>query len=290
MLASHGVIDEKAEAITLSEGVQLLIAGDVSSTQRELLTGVAAQLVVVLKQRTLEVEAAQTKLLEQADALRTALLAAVSHDLRTPLASIKAATTTLLAARGKISDADTEELLRGIDVESDRLNGLVCDLLDMSRIQEGAVLCVRKVVDLTDVVSLALDEVARVTHGAGRVAVVAPETLTMTTDPMLVERIIANLARNAVEHGNSTEVTVVLEELGSQVLVRVVDRGPGIALERRERVWGPIQRAGDVANGKGVGLGLAIAKGLTTVLGGTLDIDETPGGGCTMVLTLPRLP
>ncbi|WP_460461123.1 sensor histidine kinase, partial [Angustibacter peucedani] len=220
-----------------------------------------------------------------ADRMRTALLAAVGHDLRTPLASAKAAVTSLRGTDVEWSDEDRTELLLTADESLDRLARLVDDLLDMSRLNAGAMSVLRRPVALDEVVPIALDDLGP----AGRQVVVdVPDDLPeVQADPGLVERVVGNLVANAVRYsppGRPPSVTG--STLGGTVELRVVDRGPGIPDDQLDRVFVPFQRLGDNDNTTGVGLGLALSRGLAEAMGGTLVTEETPGGGLTMVLSL----
>ena len=143
--------------------------------------------------------------------------------------------------------------------------------------------------DLEEVLEHAIAEARRTVRAPIDVTRHGASRLLVTTDPVLVERVIANLVRNALEHGGAP-VSVDLDRAAGGVVLRVIDHGPGIDRRQRDRVFEPFQRRGDVAAGRGVGLGLAIARGFATTVGATLDIEDTPGGGCTMVLSLPEKP
>ncbi|MDE2282568.1 MAG: sensor histidine kinase KdpD [Actinomycetales bacterium] len=282
-----GVIEPDDPVVPLGEGYELRVGGRMDPAERELLVGVAAQLVLALERRRLQAEANERDALAEGDALRASLLAAVSHDLRTPLASIKTATTTLISARDRLEDGEVAELLEGIDAESDRLNGLVGDLLDMNRIHEGTVEITSQPVDLVEIAERAIAEARRAVATPEDVSRHGAPSMPVTTDPVLVERIVANLVRNALEHGGAP-VSVDLDRAGGGVVLRVIDHGPGIDRDQRSHVFEPFQRRGDITRGRGVGLGLAIARGFATTVGAVLDIEDTPGGGCTMVLSLPE--
>ncbi|HEU5152932.1 MAG TPA: DUF4118 domain-containing protein [Iamia sp.] len=232
---------------------------------------------------------AEADRLATANALRTALLRAVSHDLRTPLASMKASVTSLMQDDVAWSDEDTRTFLETIDTEADRLDRLVGELLDMGRIEAGAVEVALTPVSVDELLAGALD-------GAGatpdRIRLEVPDDLPgVVVDPPLVERALANVLANALRHAPpDTPVRVEAAGLGDDVVVRVVDTGPGIRPDQRERVLQPFQRLGDGRADPGVGLGLAVARGFTEAVGGRLDLDDTPGGGLTVTLTLPRRP
>ena len=221
--------------------------------------------------------------------LRNALLAAVSHDLRTPLASIKASVTSLLAHDVDWPPDVARDFASTIDHETDRLTYLVANLLDMSRLATGAVPVRRVAVGLDELVLAALSSLGE-RAGAGRVEVEVDEGLpSVETDPSLAERAIANVVDNAIAWsppGRPVRIEGIATE--GTVDLRVIDRGPGIPAAHRERVFLPFQREGDRSNGAGVGLGLAVARGLTTAVGGEVRLEETAGGGTTMVISMPR--
>ncbi|WP_244165012.1 sensor histidine kinase, partial [Streptomyces silaceus] len=211
------------------------------------------------------------------------LLAAVSHDLRTPLAGIKAAVSSLRSDDVEWSEEDEAELLEGIEDGADRLEHLVGNLLDMSRLQTGTVNPLIREIDLDEVVPMALGGVP---DGSAELDI--PETLPMVTvDKGLLERAVANIVENAVKYAPEGEpVKVSASALGERVELRVVDRGPGVPDTAKDRIFAPFQRYGDAPRGAGVGLGLAVARGFAEAMGGTLAAEDTPGGGLTMVLTL----
>jgi two-component system sensor histidine kinase KdpD len=254
---------------------------------RRVLAAFAAQAAVVLDRRRLREEADQARALAEGNRIRTALLAAVSHDLRTPLAGIKAAVSSLRSEDVAWSDEDQAELLAGIEDGADRLDNLVGNLLDMSRLQTGTVTPIIREVDLDEVVPMALGGVPE-----DSVELDIPETLPMVAvDPGLLERAVANLVENAVKYSpDTTPVLVKASAIADRVEIRVVDRGPGVPDEAKNRIFEPFQRYGDAPRGAGVGLGLAVARGFTEALGGTLSAEDTPGGGLTMVLSLQLAP
>ena len=259
---------------------------DLLAEDRRVLNAFVAQLAAAIDRRRIGAQAARAAALAEADELRSALLQAVSHDLRTPLAGIKASASSLRQPDVAWSDADRDEFLRTIEDETDRLTALVVNLLDMSRIQAGAVAPASRAVGLEEVVPAAVAGLGP--RGAG-VAVDVPETLPpVAADPALLERVVANLVENAVAHSPAdAPVRVEAGEVGGHVLIRVVDHGPGIAVSDRERVFQPFQRTDDSpSHGAGVGLGLAVARGFTRAMGGDLTIDDTPAGGTTMVIDL----
>jgi two-component system sensor histidine kinase KdpD len=250
---------------------------------RRVLAAFAAQAAVALDRRRLQEEADQARTLAEGNRIRTALLAAVSHDLRTPLAGIKAAVSSLRSDDVAWSEEDQAELLEGIEEGADRLDHLVGNLLDMSRLQTGTVTAIIREIDLDEVVPMALGGVPD-----GSVELDVPETLPMVAvDPGLLERSVANLVENAVKYSRpGNPVRVSASAIADRVEVRIVDRGPGVPDEAKERIFAPFQRYGDAPRGAGVGLGLAVARGFAEAMNGTLNAEDTPGGGLTMVLTL----
>jgi two-component system sensor histidine kinase KdpD len=235
--------------------------------------------------RTLEAtrQAEQAAELAQVDRLRTAILASVGHDLRTPLASIKAAASSLRSPDVAFSDEDREELLATVEESADRLSDLVENLLAMSRLQAGVLSVDLRAVALDEVVALAL-----LHAGTPPVRVLVSDDLPLVrADPGLLERVVANLVSNAVKAagGRSVEIHGVPDE--HDVALAIVDHGPGIPVAERESVFAPFQRLDDRRADGGLGLGLAIARGFTDAMGGTLTPTDTNGGGLTMTLSLP---
>jgi two-component system sensor histidine kinase KdpD len=259
------------------------------ASDRRVLAAFAAQAVVVLDRRRLQSEADRAKALVEGNRIRTALLAAVSHDLRTPLAGIKASVTSLRSDDVEWSQEDQAELLAAIEEGADRLDHLVGNLLDMSRLQTGTVTPLIRETDLDEVVPLALGGVP---DPEMTVLLNIPEDLPMVSvDKGLLERSVANVVENAVKYSPAGELVLVsASAVADRVEVRVVDRGPGVPDEAKDRIFEPFQRYGDAPRGAGVGLGLAVARGFAEAIGGTLTAEDTPGGGLTMVLTLKAAP
>ncbi len=184
---------------------------------------------------------------------------------------------------------DREELLATADESLDKLTRLVDNLLDMSRLQAGAMAVFPRSAGLDEVVAHALDHLS---PDSQDVIVDIPDSLPeVRVDPAILERVIVNLTGNALRYSPpGRPLLLAASALGDRVELRVVDRGPGIPANDRDRVFVPFQRLGDTDNTSGVGLGLALSRGLTEMMGGTLDPDETPGGGLTMILSLPAVP
>ncbi|MFF3000547.1 ATP-binding protein [Streptomyces sp. NPDC057950] len=268
----------------VGDHMALALSGRVlPASDRRVLAAFAAQAAVVLDRQRLQHEADQAKELAEGNRIRTALLAAVSHDLRTPLAAIKAAVSSLRSDDVAWSEEDQAELLEAIEEGADRLDHLVGNLLDMSRLQTGTVTPLIREIDLDEVVPMALGGVPE-----DSVDLEIPEILPMVAvDAGLLERAVANLVENAVKYSPVDDrVLVSASAIADRVEVRVVDRGPGVPDEAKDRIFAPFQRYGDAPRGAGVGLGLAVARGFAESMGGTLNAEDTPGGGLTMVLTV----
>jgi two-component system sensor histidine kinase KdpD len=276
--------------IPITDTLSLALKGrPLPAGDRRVLGAFAAYAAVALEQQRLAAEAEAAKPIAAADRMRTALLTAVSHDLRTPLASAKAAVTSLRSPDMHWNAADTEELLATADESLDRLTRLVGNLLDMSRLQAGALSLFPRASGLDEVVALALDDLGP----AGRdISVEIPEMLpAVRADPAILERVVVNLAENALRYSPAGKAPLIAASaLGDRVELRVVDRGSGISDGDKERMFVPFQRLGDTDNTTGVGLGLALSRGLTEAMGGTLTADDTPGGGLTMTVSLPAAP
>ncbi|MER7490384.1 sensor histidine kinase KdpD [Streptomyces sp. NPDC126497] len=270
--------------VPVGDHLALALTGRVPPAEdRRVLGAFAAQAAVVLDRRRLREQADRALALAEGNRIRTALLAAVSHDLRTPLAGIKAAVSSLRSEEVEWSPEDRAELLAGIEDGADRLDHLVGNLLDMSRLHTGTVTPLIRGIDLDEVVPKALGGVPE-----GSVVLDVPEALPMVAvDPGLLERAMANVIENAVKYSPpGLPVLVAASALADRVEVRVVDRGPGVPDEAKEDIFAPFQRHGDAPSGAGVGLGLAVARGFAEAMGGTLNAEDTPGGGLTMALTL----
>ncbi|WP_030225856.1 sensor histidine kinase [Streptomyces sp. NRRL WC-3626] len=282
------VPDEADVDVPAGDHMALALSGRVLPAEdRRVLAAFAAQAAVVVDRRRLQQEADQAKEFAEGNRIRTALLAAVSHDLRTPLAGIKAAVTSLRADDVAWSEEDRAELLEAIEDGADRLDQLVGNLLDMSRLQTDTVTAIIRETDLDEVVPMALGGVPEES-----VDLDIPETLPMVhVDRGLLERAVANIVENAVKYSPPGEkVLVSASALAHRVEVRVVDRGPGVPDEAKSRIFEPFQRYGDAPRGNGVGLGLAVARGFAEAIGGTLEAEDTPGGGLTMVLAVRTAP
>ncbi len=287
-----------ADLITeLPEGSVLAVRGRaLSADDRRVLSAFTAQLGQALEARALRARADTAAVLAEGNQLRTALLSAVSHDLRSPLTAIKAAAAALLDDEIVVDPDDQKELLRTIDEETDRLDVLVANLLDMSRLQTGGLQATIRPAALDEVLPGALAGLPR-----QLIVVDARDDLPLLlVDPGLLERVLANVIANAVHHGAASIDRPVRVEASpvpdpahpgaAWVDVRIVDRGRGIPVGQREAALQPFQRLGDAPRGTGVGLGLAVAHGFAQAIGADLTLEDTPGGGLTAVVRLPTVP
>jgi two-component system sensor histidine kinase KdpD len=232
--------------------------------------------------------AAEASRAQAATELRNALLAAVSHDLRTPLASIKASVTSLLAHDVEWPPEVARQFATTIDEESDRLANLVANLLDMSRLTTGSMAVRRVEVGVDELVLAAVAGLGDRAHPVHLDIDVDENLPPVETDPSLVERAIANVVDNALAWSPAGRpVRIEAETTAEAVVLRIIDEGPGIAPADREQVFLPFQRRGDRSNGPGVGLGLAVARGLLSAVGGGIRVDGAGSKGTTMAVWLP---
>ena len=276
--------DDGTDSLELDSSSVLVLRGPrTPADDRRVLAAFAAQLALAIDKQSLEAEAVRAKGLAEANRLRTSLLSAVSHDLRTPLATIKAWLTGLLGDDVQFDRHATDEIVRAAVGEVDRLNALVGNLLDMSRLQTGALQVRTRPVELDAVAAAAVDWLG---YTSDRVVLELADTLPrVLTDATLLERVLANLIDNAVRHSPPGAPCRVRAGVAGDIMeVHVVDRGTGIPMHERSAVFEPFQRLDD--NTGGIGLGLAVARGLADALSAELAIDDTPAGGTTMVLRL----
>jgi two-component system sensor histidine kinase KdpD len=293
--SSRAGADGRSAGSPAGAGLRLVVDGPaIIGADPRLLRRLAAAAARTVQAQRLAVEAARARELAEIDRLRAALLAAVGHDLRTPLAGIKAGVSSLRDPDLALTEEQRQELLATVDESTDRMDALVENLLGQSRLQAGALS-----VSLRPV---ALEEV--LLHLPSTVEVDVPDDLPLAlADPGLLERVVANLISNAIRV--SPVVLVRGRVQGSSLVLSVVDRGPGIPANERERAFAPfvgggqpagpssstqLESAGPGSLGGGTGLGLAIAKGFTEAMGGRIEATDTPGGGLTMTVRLPVAP
>jgi two-component system sensor histidine kinase KdpD len=217
--------------------------------------------------------------------MRTALLAAVSHDLRTPLASIKASVSTLRQTDVHWTAADEASLLATIEQSADRLDALIGNLLDMSRLSAGSLQPFLRPTAIDEVAPVAL----RGLDAGMNVQLAVPEGLPLVrTDPGLLERVLANLFANALAYSPpGLPPALYARQEGQSIVLDVVDHGRGVPDELKPRMFEPFERLAARNTGTGVGLGLAVVKGFVDTMGGTVTATDTDGGGLTMRVTLP---
>jgi two-component system sensor histidine kinase KdpD len=282
---------EQADQVIRATGTAVLaVRGHALADPDERLAQVfAARTGQAVEQIRLARAAAEAVPLAEADRVRTALLAAVGHDLRSPLATAKAVVSGLRSTDVEIVAADRAELLATADAALDRLAGLVDNLLDMSRLQVGAMPVHSRVVAVEEVLTRALDDLGVSPRSV--VLEVADGLPPVLADPGLLERVIVNLVSNAQRYAPPGSPPLISgSSVMGRVELRIVDTGPGIPASDLERVFLPFQRLGDTDTTSGVGLGLAVSRGLVEAMGGTLTPEQTPGGGLTMVVSIPVHP
>ncbi|MEV3936409.1 DUF4118 domain-containing protein [Glycomyces sp. NPDC049804] len=275
--------------LPIGDDLALALRGHtLEAADRRIAQAFAMHAAAALERERLERQAAAVQRLTDTDKLRTALLAAVSHDLRTPLASARVAVSSLRSTGDLFTPEEHDELLESAETSLARLTSLVDNLLDMSRLQAGVLGANPVPVALDDAVPWALDEIG---DAAAAVRLdVAPDLPEVTADPGLLQRILVNVVANALRFSpEGVPPLVIAGRHGELVQLRVVDRGPGVPDESRELMFTPFQRLGDRDNTTGVGLGLALSRGLAEAMGGSLVAEATPGGGLTMVLALPHV-
>ncbi len=286
-VASSGDLDTEISALRFEvrPDLALEVSGQAASATTSLLAGYTAQAVAALDRARLRTQAAQAEALAEGDRMRTALLRAVSHDLRTPLASIKASVSSLRQTDVRWSEQDEAELLANIEQNADRLDTLVGNLLDMSRLQAGSLEPFLRATAVDEVAPVAL----RGLDDADQLLIVVPDDLPLVrADPGLLERVLANLFSNALRH-SPPDLRPMLraKEDGDRVVLDVVDHGTGVPAGLKERIFEPFARLDE--RSPGVGLGLAVAKGFAEAMGGTIVAVDTPGGGLTVRVTLAAL-
>jgi two-component system sensor histidine kinase KdpD len=279
--------DDVELRVPAGSALQLAVRGpELFAPDQRVLRAFAEAAATALEGRRLAEQAKAAVQLEAADRMRTALLAAVGHDLRTPLAGVKAAVTSLRQRDVEWSPDERDELLETIEESADRLQTLVANLLDASRLQAGMVSAELAPVGLSEVLDAMLLHLPAADRD--RVHVDLPPALPdAQADGGLLERVLANIVDNALRHAPiGSIVTVAGLTRDGFLLCDVIDHGPGVADKDRSRVFAPFQRLGD-RSPDGVGLGLAVARGFTEAMNGTIAPRTTPGGGLTMRICLP---
>jgi two-component system sensor histidine kinase KdpD len=286
-MTDEDIIEQLDETRSLS-----LTGKELSQDDRRLLTAFGSHLLAMLQREELTASQRENLRLAEGNKMRTSILRAVSHDLRTPLAGIKLASSSLRDRNVSFTPGEQQELLATIESGADRLDRLVSNLLDMSRITADSVAPLLAPVYWADVVSEALRGTV-----SERVRVLLPDNMPpVEADPGMLERVIANLVENALKYAPDSDVVIAGAVGGSGNAtiggapaseLSVVDHGRGIPAEEVLAMFRPFQRADDTTAGTGIGLGLAVARGFTEAMGGVLLAEPTPGGGLTMVIRLP---
>lgn len=272
--------------VPAGEGLVLALDGrGLAAGDQKVLRAFAAQVQGLMERDRLTRGAATAARLEATERLRDALLVAVGHDLRTPLASARAAITSLRSPELSLSEAEKAELLEAADTSTERLARVLADLLDLSRLRAGALRVAREPVWLDDLIAPALDELGSAADGVK--VMVDPALPPALGDAALITRVLVNVLGNALRYSpEGRSPTVTLSADAGRVETRIIDTGPGIAAADREQVFTPFQRLGD-SDERGLGLGLALSRGLIEAMEGTLRPEDTPAGGLTMVISLP---
>jgi two-component system sensor histidine kinase KdpD len=272
-----------ATRLAVRTDLELEVSGQPSPIAPGLLAGFAAQAAAALDRERLRTQAAQAEALAEGNRMRTALLAAVSHDLRTPLASIKASVSSLRQTDVAWTESDEEALLATIEENADRLDGLIGNLLDMSRLHTGSLQPFLRPITIDEVAPIAL----RGLDAPADLRLGVPDGMPLVlADPGLLERVLANLFSNALYHSPSTRPPALqAHRVDGTVVLEVIDHGAGVPDELKTAIFEPFQRFDD--RKVGVGLGLAVAKGFTEAMGGAIVAADTPGGGLTVRITLP---
>jgi two-component system, OmpR family, sensor histidine kinase KdpD len=269
--------------VSVRTDLALEVAGQPDPIASGLLAGFAAQAAAALDRERLRTQAAQAEALAEGNRMRTALLAAVSHDLRTPLASIKASVSSLRQTDVAWTESDEEALLATIEENADRLDGLIGNLLDMSRLHTGSLQPFLRPITIDEVAPIAL----RGLDAPANVRFEVPDGMPLIlADPGLLERVLANLFSNALHHSPATQPPALqAHRQDDTVVLEVIDHGPGVPDGLKTEIFEPFRRFDD--RKVGVGLGLAVAKGFTEAMGGAIVAADTPGGGLTVRITLP---
>lgn len=281
------VPDASPIVLAVGEDASLeLHGGQVEASERRLLTVIAAQLEAALAHSALEQTTEELRPLVETDRVRSALLSAVGHELRRPLTAALAAVSGLRSVEVELTETDRAELLETAEQSLHALVGLITNLLDATRLEAGALGVTITPVDPEEVIVAALDELDL---GPARVELdLDPAAPRVLADAGLMQRVTVNLLMNAARYSPAdARVRVTTSVLGERVEIRVIDHGPGVAADRKADLFLPFQRRSDTESQSGLGLGLALSKGFTEGMGGTLTAEDTPGGGLTMVLSLP---
>ncbi|MGZ4206196.1 MAG: ATP-binding protein [Actinomycetota bacterium] len=284
------------ERIPLSVGRRnlglIVLVGDrspLSPSESSVLRAFCDQVALVLERDRLLRVAGEAELYRQTDEIRRSMLGAVSHELRSPLAAIKASVTDLLAADAPTDFAYVKENLEAVNCEADRLDALIANLLDMTRIQAGSLQAHIQAVDLSEPLQSCVDRTERMWPRLHFTLSVPDEVALVHADPVFVERVATNLLENAAKASaaKATAIDVRAQREGDRTVVRVIDHGPGVPETAREQIFYPFYRLDERNPRLGPGIGLAIVKGFLMAMDGEIWIEETSGGGATFAFSLP---
>lgn len=289
-----GATTADSDAVELADpDTALVVTGrTLTAGDRRLLAAHGAHLLLLLQRHALHRRLTSTAKQAEGNSIRTSILRAVSHDLRTPLAGIKLAVTALQRQKGRLPEDVETEMLDTIESYSDRLDALIASLLDMSRISSGSTAPLTAPVIWRD----AIEDALRGLPEADIRVDLAPNMPAVDADLGMLERVIANIVENALKYAPGSDIVIVGPSGGSGTPtvngrpcgeLRIIDHGQGIPAGKVIAMFQPFQRLDDAPEGLGVGLGLAVAKGFTEAMGGQLLAEPTPGGGLTMVIRLP---
>lgn len=285
---------DPAAAVELADpATALVVAGRaLTEADRRLMKAYGSHLLLLRQRQSLQLKLSETAKLAEGNSIRTSILRAVSHDLRTPLAGIKLAVTALRRQNKRLPAEVQAEMLETIESYSDRLESLVGNLLDMSRISSGSAAPLTAPITWRD----AIEEALRGIPAGGIRVDLAPNMPLIDADLGMLERVIANIAENALKYAPGSDVVIVGPASGPVMAtidgrpcgeLRIVDHGQGVPAANVISMFEPFQRLDDAPEGMGIGLGLAVAKGFTEAMGGQLAAEPTAGGGLTMVIRLP---
>ncbi|MGZ4372044.1 MAG: sensor histidine kinase [Gaiellaceae bacterium] len=233
-------------------------------------------------------EAIEAEALRRSDTVKTAVLRSVSHDLRSPITAIVTTSELLESSGGALSDAERDELLASIRPQVRRLDRLVSNLLDLSRLEAGAASPLPELWTIDGLVARALEVLGA---DSERVDVIIPhDSPPISVDPTQLEHVLVNVLENALKFSAPTDVVEVsAHEAGAEVVMRVIDQGPGIPAHEQTRIFEPFNRGADADGERGSGLGLAIARGFVQVNGGRVWVESQPGRGSAFVLAFPAV-
>ncbi len=259
-----------------------------SDADRTLLEACAKQIAMAVERTQLDRQVKGARLQAETNQLRAALFSSVTHDLRTPLASIKASVTSLLDQSVSLDEDQRRELLRAVLEETDRLNRLIGNILDLAKVRAGALVPAKELTAIEDVIESVLHRMEPALENVRVRSLVRPDLPEAPMDPVQMDQVLSNLLENAVRFSPpGGEILISAASWHGSVRVRVADQGPGIPLEERERVFDAFHRSGPGGSPSGSGLGLAIARAIVLAHGGHIWIEGAPSGGTAVVFELP---